>query len=151
MQKLYTVEDIANMTMMTSRTIRNYLKEGILKGKKIGGQWRFTEEDIRRFLDNGALKAEHFSNLKQDILDFIDGVNDFVRGEAQACAIVDLYQPVDAVDAKLVAMTAFLERHGGTPDNWMSVSSERIEAEGKTRVVIFAQPQYMADMMKILA
>lgn len=32
--KLYTVEDIAKMTSLTSRTIRNYLKNGSLTGKK---------------------------------------------------------------------------------------------------------------------
>ena len=47
-EKLYTIEDIANMTRLTSRTIRNYLKDGILEGKKIGGQWRFTMKDNKR-------------------------------------------------------------------------------------------------------
>ncbi len=44
--KLYTVEDVAQKTGLTDRTIRNYLKDGRLKGKKIGGQWRFTADDI---------------------------------------------------------------------------------------------------------
>ncbi len=44
--KLYTVEDVANRTGLTDRTIRNYLRDGKLKGKKIGGQWRFTVDDI---------------------------------------------------------------------------------------------------------
>lgn len=47
-QKLYTVADVAELTGLTSRTIRNYLKDGTLRGKKIGVQWRFTEEDINR-------------------------------------------------------------------------------------------------------
>ena len=46
-EKLYTVADVADITGLTSRTIRNYLKEGVLKGHKIGVQWRFTEEEIR--------------------------------------------------------------------------------------------------------
>ena len=58
MEKLYTVEDIANMTSTTSRTIRNYLKDGLLKGKKIGGQWRFTEEDIKNFMDSGTVTKD---------------------------------------------------------------------------------------------
>lgn len=45
-EKLYTVEDIAKMTGLTSRTIRNYLADGRLRGRKIGSQWRFTEADI---------------------------------------------------------------------------------------------------------
>ena len=42
LQKLYSVEEIAQMTSVTTRTIRNYLRNGILKGRKIGGQWRFS-------------------------------------------------------------------------------------------------------------
>lgn len=33
-KKLYTVEDVAKMTGLTTRTIRNYIKDGKLKGKK---------------------------------------------------------------------------------------------------------------------
>lgn len=47
-EKLYTVADVAQVTGMTSRTIRNYLKDGTLTGQKIGVQWRFTEEEIKK-------------------------------------------------------------------------------------------------------
>ena len=45
-EKLYTVADVARVTGMTSRTIRNYLKDGTLTGQKIGVQWRFTEDEV---------------------------------------------------------------------------------------------------------
>lgn len=47
-EKLYTVSDVAKLTGMTDRTIRKYLKDGVLKGRKIGVQWRFTEADIQQ-------------------------------------------------------------------------------------------------------
>ena len=47
-EKLYTVADVAQVTGMTSRTIRNYLKDGTLTGQKIGVQWRFTEDEIKK-------------------------------------------------------------------------------------------------------
>lgn len=47
-EKLYTVADVAEVTGMTSRTIRNYLKDGTLTGQKIGVQWRFTEDEIKK-------------------------------------------------------------------------------------------------------
>jgi excisionase family DNA binding protein len=74
-KKLYTVEDIAKMTSLTSRTIRNYLKDGSLKGQKIGGQWRFTMENIKRLFDNSSFMNDVNSHKKQQVLDFIDGVN----------------------------------------------------------------------------
>ena len=152
MEKLYTVEDIANMTSLTTRTIRNYLKDGILAGRKIGGQWRFTEEDIKMFMDSGNYQEDFRNKLKQDVLDFIDGVNDFADniGEIQACSIVDLYQEEEIVKVKLDKLTEFINSHNETVDNYMSFSRQYIENESKQRIVIFALPQYLIEALKIL-
>jgi excisionase family DNA binding protein len=47
-EKFYTVADVARVTGLTSRTIRNYLKDGTLTGQKIGVQWRFTEDEVKK-------------------------------------------------------------------------------------------------------
>ena len=49
-EKLYTVEEVADLASVTGRTIRNYLKSGRLVGRKIGGQWRFPENEVNRLL-----------------------------------------------------------------------------------------------------
>lgn len=55
LEKLYTVNDIAQMTQLSTRTIRRYLQSGELQGKKVGHQWRFTEKDLARFMDNSTI------------------------------------------------------------------------------------------------
>lgn len=52
-EKLYTVEEVAELASVTGRTIRNYLKSGRLVGRKIGGQWRFPEAEVQRLLNGG--------------------------------------------------------------------------------------------------
>lgn len=52
-EKLYTVEEVAELASVTGRTIRNYLKSGRLVGRKIGGQWRFPESEVQRLLTGG--------------------------------------------------------------------------------------------------
>ncbi|MEJ8302745.1 helix-turn-helix domain-containing protein [Saccharibacillus sacchari] len=47
MTTYWTIEDLAKKLRVTTRTIRNYLKSGELTGHKVGGQWRFTQDDIR--------------------------------------------------------------------------------------------------------
>lgn len=47
MTTYWTIEDLAKKLQVTTRTIRNYLKSGELSGTKVGGQWRFTQDDIR--------------------------------------------------------------------------------------------------------
>ena len=46
-EKLYTAEDVSQITGLTLRTIRNYINSGRLKGHRVGVQWRFTEADIQ--------------------------------------------------------------------------------------------------------
>lgn len=50
MSEKLTVEELAQELNVTTRTIRNYLKEGKLHGTKIGGQWRFSQEDLYAFI-----------------------------------------------------------------------------------------------------
>lgn len=90
-EKLYTIEDIANMTRLTSRTIRNYLKDGILEGKKIGGQWRFTMKDIENFFDNSKSKEEVRATQNNEVLDFLEWKNVDSQKEVQICTIIDLH------------------------------------------------------------
>lgn len=73
-EKLYTVEEVAEMASVTGRTIRNYLKSGKLVGRKIGGQWRFPESEVQRLLtgeeidenENSTNEPQSFKNDAQN-------------------------------------------------------------------------------------
>ncbi len=88
LQKLYSVEEIAQMTSVTTRTIRNYLRNGILKGRKIGGQWRFSLEDIETMINqtNGAFQE----NSRRIVRDFIDSVYTPFPQSIPVCTIADV-------------------------------------------------------------
>lgn len=62
-EKLYTVEEVAELASVTGRTIRNYLKSGRLVGRKIGGQWRFPESEVQRLLTGGEPSAESAADV----------------------------------------------------------------------------------------
>lgn len=85
-EKLFTVEDVANMTGLTSRTIRNYLKDGKLKGKKIGVQWRFTEQDILKLFENIDFQKEVSDAKNQLVEDFLSVQN---KKMSRICSIID--------------------------------------------------------------
>ena len=99
LEKLFTIADIAEMTSLSDRSIRNYLRNGLLTGQKVGGQWRFTSQDIMNFFHRSDVSASVTKQWKLDILDFIDGVNPASEGERQACTVVDLYLSREEADA----------------------------------------------------
>lgn len=47
--QLYDVRQVALLFGISERTVMTYIKDGRLKGAKIGGKWKFTKEEIERF------------------------------------------------------------------------------------------------------
>lgn len=48
--ELFTVRECAELLQVAYRTVQNYIREGRLKGQKIGGRWYFSREELERFL-----------------------------------------------------------------------------------------------------
>lgn len=76
------------MTGLTTRTLRNYIKDNILIGEKISGVWQFTEDDISNFITNPIVKPTIQAKEKSIISDFL---NDNKKEKNQICSILDLY------------------------------------------------------------
>ena len=53
--KLYDVKEVAEMLKSTEATIRVYFREGTLKGRKINGRWRVSEENLNRFINGDPI------------------------------------------------------------------------------------------------
>ncbi|MFC1947332.1 helix-turn-helix domain-containing protein [Chloroflexota bacterium] len=90
-EQLFTVEDIAKMTSLTSRTIRNYLKNDTLQGSKIGGQWRFTMENIRQLFDNSTFSNDLSRKNRLRVLNFVNNKIPGNRGDIRICTIIDYF------------------------------------------------------------
>ncbi len=46
---LYSVPELSQKLNVTTVTIRNYLKQGKLKGQKVMGRWFILDDDIEEF------------------------------------------------------------------------------------------------------
>jgi excisionase family DNA binding protein len=51
--KLYTIKELAEIIKVTERTLHSYVKNGRLKGVKIGGKWKVTEANLHKFFNGG--------------------------------------------------------------------------------------------------
>ncbi len=140
--KLYTVEDVAQRTGLTDRTIRNYLKDGRLKGKKIGGQWRFTADDIEALFRTPGEEGE--SGASEELFD-------------SPCAGInpDVYTVVEYECEQTVAVELSARIHAEieSPENGFKGSRFDYiynEKEKRTRFVLRGGADYVASMLKII-
>ena len=49
---LYSVPELSQKLNVTTVTIRNYLKQGKLKGQKVMGRWFILDDDIVEFFSD---------------------------------------------------------------------------------------------------
>ena len=49
--RLYTLTELEPLLGVTHRTLQTYIKDGRIKGVKIGGKWKVTEENLQKFLN----------------------------------------------------------------------------------------------------
>lgn len=98
MEKFYTVDDVAMMTGLTSRTIRTYIKDGVLRGKKVGVQWRFTEAEVKELFKDKKVEREVADAKNKLIYNFLE------KREAdteRSCMVVDCPLKSEAEEEKL--------------------------------------------------
>ena len=89
-EKLYSVEEIAEMTSVTTRTIRNYLRNGILTGTKIGGQWRFRQEDVMNMLNQENMSSDVCETSKSIVKDFLNEQYTPFSESVSVCTVADV-------------------------------------------------------------
>lgn len=94
MSERITLAQLAAISMLTERTLRSYLKRGLLAGEKTPGGWRFTAEQTAAFLALPQVCSA--SNARRNAVaeDFIQRRMDTT---GQLCAVLDL--PVAAAAA----------------------------------------------------
>ena len=49
-ETMYTMQEVADMLGVTTRTMITYTQNKRIQGQKIGGRWYYTEDNIKVFL-----------------------------------------------------------------------------------------------------
>lgn len=58
MEKFFTTEQVASMLQVHPFTILKFIKQGKLKGIKLGRVYRITENDVREFLAERTIQTK---------------------------------------------------------------------------------------------
>ena len=139
MEKYYTLNEVAMMTGLNTRTLRNYLKMDVLKGEKIDGIWKFSECEFADFISNPYVKPSLQAKSKAIVFDFL---NEKEKQLNEICTILDLH--VDLTESDEISEFFCTERNK-RPEEKITFSFERNGAY--TRVILRG---YEDTVMEIL-
>ena len=87
MKDTFSINDLALITGLSTRTIRTYITTGFLSGEKNNGAWVFTAEQVHAFMQNKAVQPAVKAKKNAIIFDFL-GAKPY--NQDKMCTILDL-------------------------------------------------------------
>ena len=86
-REFITIAELAKVTGLTDRCIRNHIAKGYLAGDKVDGAWRFDEEQLGAYLQHPAVKPSIIARKNSIVYDFI---LDTYKKQPQVCFVLDM-------------------------------------------------------------
>ena len=85
-KEYYSINEVAQMTGLTTKTLRNYISARLLDGEKVDGNWKFSLQAVEKMLKDPFVEAS--VKIKNQIV-----VKDFLLDEQKktdsTCLILD--------------------------------------------------------------
>ncbi|MBR0137375.1 MAG: helix-turn-helix domain-containing protein [Erysipelotrichaceae bacterium] len=138
MDKTYTINDLALMSGFTTRTLRNYLAQGILKGTKENGTWQFSEKEVYDFFAEPyvieGLKIKHSSIV-------FDFLAEGKKKDSRTCVILDIPANMEK-NSEISAF--FCDQMTKVKDTLFNLAWN----DGQTRVILSGAQDQVAQIMK---
>ena len=140
MNEYYTINDVAAMTGLTTRTVRNYIKLGMLDGEKVNGVWKFTSENLSAFLADKNVQPSIQAKRNGVVFDFLANKHKKVN---EICTILDF--PVSEEEA--MEISGFFCKEANAPDVY-NMSFNFSYSNGLARVILKGTEDFVTEVMK---
>ena len=140
MNEFYTINDVATMTGLTTRTVRNYMKLGLLEGEKVEGIWQFSIENVSAFMADKNVQPSIQAKKNGIVFDFLA---DNYKKVNEVCTILDF--PVSQEEA--MEISAFFCKESCAP----GVENMKFSFDynnGIARVILKGTEDFVSEVMR---
>ena len=138
MKDAFSINDVAMITGLSTRTIRTYVAAGFLSGEKVDGAWMFTPEQVQAFTENKAVQPSIRAKKNAIVFDFL-GAKPYSNDKM--CVILDL-----GAGEALGVSVFFCEKISAcSPETELRFASERVGTG--VRIILSGSP---GDVMRLM-
>ncbi len=85
---LYSIDDLHEMLGISKMTLRAYLREGRIRGRKLGVSWFVTEDAMREYFEEPQEITSTSKPKKLSLKYVVQGINDLVS-ETEECDTIE--------------------------------------------------------------
>lgn len=131
---LYSIDDLHEHLGISKLTLRAYLREGKIKGRKLGVGWYVTEDALRNYFNGGdegdpqeakaaapaGTKRSGKPKAKTSYKYVIQGLNDLVSETEECFTVHDAVECIKAQAIISLFQVAVIDRESGQVETLMS-------------------------------
>ena len=136
----YSVEELSHILNLHPKTVRRFIREGKIRGKKIGRAWKVHQDDLREFA-HGELKTDEDKTVRN--------TQPPNRNRITVSAVVEVwekeYEEASRISNSLIAML-------NTKDpSWGETRYDLIYHPeiGKARFILYGTPAFIGAVMNM--
>ena len=139
MKDTYSINDLAMITGLTTRTLRTYITMGFLSGDKTDGAWSFTPQQIEEFTQHPAVRPSIHAKKNATVFDFLGSKP---KDRDKMCMVLDL-----STGEAMKASVFFCERIASMkPETELHFTSEPMGTG--VRIILTGSP---GDVLSIIS
>ena len=135
----YNLNQLSMITGLTTRTLRNYLRQGLLQGEKTDGLWLFEDEQVDAFLADPSVRRAMSARRNALVYDFLA---DAYKRANRSCVILDC--PVPQEDS--AEIQEFFAR--AVCEQGRDIELRCMYDRALTRVILSGAEDSVADIMR---
>ena len=104
----YTINELSVITGFTTRTLRNYMKRGVLSGTLENGKWYFEHHHLEDFYSEPLVKEAVASKQESYIRQFLENR---CRTEEEGCFIYDMPESMEQITEVMNRFTTYMKEN----------------------------------------
>ncbi|MCF7925566.1 MAG: helix-turn-helix domain-containing protein [Candidatus Izimaplasma sp.] len=143
MNKLFTLNELMDITKLSERTIRRYLKQDKLTGVKVGKEWRFTEENVKELFSKIEFSSQISSLANEKVKQFIEG-NYETKEDHRMLSIFDIDNLTKTQHSKVKMMLMRISNNHNNIDMKFNTKDD------KTRITLIGNIDYIYECVNEL-
>ena len=142
--KLYTVEDLVEILNLHPKTIRRFIREGRLTGRKIGRAWMVDHESLKAFAHAELAPTD---DAPSDAAAVPEGASGLGPDGIRVSAVVEIDER-DPEEASRISNSLIAMLNCKDP-SWGPVRYDMMQEPGsrRARFVLYGKPAFIAAMM----
>jgi len=145
-EELLSVEQVAQMMDMHTRTIRRYIKEGKLVAAKFGGQWRVKRSDLKNLMSDSEFLEESETIWTSNVENFLQGKSTKGDHPLQICSIADCYLEKNKIN-QLSQQLLKLMNSADEDRAYAKFQYMYDEKRNKARFILWGNPKFVQKLI----